>query len=144
MECVQEIKKTKIVSELQFVLLNIKFFSRKTEKSKVEGSKNVGSTKEVGDDDLEASLLNKDIKNRQKCAICYSGLFGDTPPTSEFSTPSQSGFLSPINGHRGSNEIAPFRASTLRDETESATNRENSNDGREIAVVVELNGCPVI
>ena len=54
MECVQEIKKTKIVSELQFVLLNIKSFSRKTEKSKAESSKNVGSTKEVGDDDLEA------------------------------------------------------------------------------------------
>ena len=146
MECVQEIEKTKIVSvrQLQFVLLNIKFFSRKTKKSKAESSKNVGSTTNGVDDDLEAALLNKDIKNRQKCAICYSGLFDDTPSTSEFSTPSQSGFLSPINGHRGINEIAPFRASTLRDETESATNLENSNDGREIAVVVELNGCPVI
>ena len=77
MECVQEIEKTKIVSvkQLQFVLLNIKFFSLKTKKSKAESSKNAGSTKEVGDDDLEAALLNKEIKNRQKCAICYSGLF---------------------------------------------------------------------
>ena len=74
-------------------------------------------------------------------AVC---LVSDTPSTSEFSTPSLSGFLSPINGHRGNSEITPFQASILRDGGNATDRRENSNDGREIAVVVELNGCRVM
>ena len=36
------------------MLLNTKFFSRKAKKSKAEGSKNVGSTTNDVDDDLDA------------------------------------------------------------------------------------------
>ena len=143
MECAQEIKKTKIVSATSICAFKYRIFLvEKLKKVKLKALK-CRLNKRSRRRRFRSSLLNKEIKNRQKCAICYSGLFGDTPSTSEFSTPSHS-FLSPINGHRGNNEITPFRASTRRVETESVWNRENSNDGREIAVVVELNGCRVM